>query len=139
MVVSRPTMYIFIIDDDPEDCELFYEAVKEVNSGFRCAHASDGKEAMLLLENDPDTLPDFIFLDINMPVMGGRECLTLIKQNPNLRNIPVIMYSTTSNPNEIKAFYSLGAHDFLVKPANFAKLVHALQSIIRGNGSSKNK
>ena len=132
-------MYIFLIDDDPEDCELFYEAVREVGSDFQCAHASDGKEGLSLLQNNPVRLPDFIFLDINMPAMNGKECLMHLKQHDKLRSIPVIMYSTTSNANEIKSFYNLGAHDFLIKPHNFSRLVEALRSIILANGKSESQ
>ena len=132
-------MYILIIDDDPQDCELFYEAVREVGSDFPCARAADGKEGLSLLQNDPIKLPDFIFLDINMPAMNGKECLMQIKQHDKLRSIPVIMYSTTSNANEIGSYRKLGAHDFLIKPHNFNRLVEALRSIILANGKSKDQ
>ena len=132
-------MYILIIDDDPQNCELFYKAVREVGSDFQCARAADGKEGLSLLQNDPIKLRDFIFLDINMPAMNGKECLMQIKQHDKLRSIPVIMYSTTSNANEIGSYRKLGAHDFLIKPHNFNRLVEALRSIILANGKSKDQ
>jgi CheY-like chemotaxis protein len=123
-------MLVLIIDDDSEDCELFQEAVSEVDRLIKCVSAKDGKEAVHLMNNGLPVMPDYIFLDINMPVMNGKECLVEIKKNPKLKNIPVIMYSTTSDTNEIRSYYSLGAHDFLIKPHNFKKLVEALSSII---------
>jgi CheY-like chemotaxis protein len=128
-------MLILIVDDDSEDRELFREAIAEIDPSIRCYSAKDGKDALREMNHGLD-LPDFIFLDINMPVMNGRECLIEIKKHTRLRQIPVIMYSTTSDTKEIKGFYSLGAHDFLIKPHNFKKLVEALSSIII---SSKSK
>jgi CheY-like chemotaxis protein len=123
-------MLVFIIDDDTEDSELFVEALREVDSSIICVHAKDGKEALHRLKSDLPKLPDYIFLDINMPVMNGRECIIEIKKIPQLKNTPVIMYSTTSDTNEIRGYYKLGAHDFLIKPGNFTKLIDALDSII---------
>ena len=123
-------MFVLIIDDDAEDRELFLEALKEIDTSIKVISAKDGKEAINLLENELVIHPDFIFLDINMPILDGRECLLYIKKKSRLRVIPVIMYSTTSDTNEIKDFYSIGAHDFLIKPANFRDLVEALESIV---------
>jgi CheY-like chemotaxis protein len=123
-------MLVLIIDDDTEDGELFIEAVREVNSSITCVHAKDGREALRRLRSELPKLPDYIFLDINMPVMNGRECIVEIKKTPQLKNIPVIMYSTTTDTNEIRGYYKLGAHDFLIKPGNFTKLIEALDSII---------
>jgi CheY-like chemotaxis protein len=130
-------MLILIVDDDSEDRELFREAIAEIDPSIRCYSAQDGKDALREMNHGLD-LPDFIFLDINMPVMNGRECLIEIKKHTRLRHIPVIMYSTTSDTMEIKGFYSLGAHDFLIKPRNFKKLVEALGSIISsGKGNTR--
>ena len=126
-------MFVLIIDDDTEDRELFHEAIGEVDSSIKCYTAKDGKEALSLMTRELVVLPDYIFLDINMPVMNGRECLAEIKKDSKLKAIPVIMYSTTSDTNEIRGYYTLGAHDFLIKPHNFKKLVEALNSIIVKN------
>jgi DNA-binding response OmpR family regulator len=123
-------MFVLIIDDDTEDRELFLEALKEVDGNIKGISAQDGREAMRLLENELVILPDFIFLDINMPIMNGKECLINLKKHRKLKAIPIVMYSTTSDTNEIKDFYKLGAYDFLIKPSNFRNLVEALESII---------
>lgn len=123
-------MVILIVDDDNDDAEFFTEAVNKVDPQIRCWVAKDGKQALHLLNKELVIPPDFIFLDINMPIMNGRETLTEIKKSTRLRDIPVIMYSTTSDTKEIKSFYDLGAYDFLIKPNNFQKLVEALSSII---------
>jgi DNA-binding NtrC family response regulator len=123
-------MFVLIIDDDTEDRELFLEALKEVDGHIKGISAQDGREALRLLENELVVLPDFIFLDINMPIMNGKECLVNLKKRGKLKGIPIVMYSTTSDTDEIKDFYKLGAYDFLIKPSNFRNLVDALKSII---------
>lgn len=121
-------MIVFYADDDPEDCMLFTEALQQIDSDLKAVIAKDGKEALAILETT-QLLPDYIFLDINMPLVNGKQCLIHIKKNPKLKNIPVIMYSTTSDTNEIQQYYKLGAHDFLIKPANFNVLCDCLESI----------
>jgi CheY-like chemotaxis protein len=121
-------MLVFYADDDREDCELFREALLQIDPAITCITAKDGREALAFLSHSKD-LPDYIFLDINMPVMDGKKCLIEIKKNIELRHIPVVMYSTTSDTNEIREYYKLGAHDFLIKPNNFSKLCESLDSI----------
>lgn len=123
-------MVILIVDDDAEDREFFKEALAEINPAIRCYVAKDGKDALYQLNQEIVLPPDYIFLDINMPLMNGRDCLIEIKKSAHHRHIPVIMYSTTSDTDEIKSYYVLGAYDFLIKPPNFKKLVEALTSII---------
>ncbi|HYC87463.1 MAG TPA: response regulator [Chryseosolibacter sp.] len=121
-------MTVFYADDDPEDCELFTEAIRQIDPEMKTILAKDGREALAYLQNTPD-IPDYIFLDINMPMVDGKRCLIEIKKTLKFRNTPVIMYSTTSDTNEIKEYYRLGAHDFLIKPNNFATLCESLESI----------
>jgi CheY-like chemotaxis protein len=121
-------MTVFYADDDQEDCDLFREALEQVDPALKCVIAKDGKEAITYLRYTKD-LPSYIFLDINMPLMNGKMCLVELKKDPRLKNIPVIMYSTTSDTNEIQQYYKLGAHDFLIKPDNFNVLCDSLESI----------
>ena len=122
-------MFILAVDDDEEDCELFCEAINQVDSSIKCIVAHDGGEAYRLLTHDLVIFPDLIFLDINMPVVDGKKCLTLLKSNQDLKHIPVIMYSTTSNDKEISGFKKLGA-EFIIKPNSFEKLVSTLANIL---------
>jgi DNA-binding NtrC family response regulator len=121
-------MIIFYADDDAEDCELFIEALQHIDPSIKCITAKDGKEALAFLQYTPE-LPDYIFLDINMPLVNGKKCLIEIKQNQRFAEIPVIMYSTTSDTFEIQEYYKLGAYDFLIKPNNFNVLCDSLDSI----------
>jgi DNA-binding response OmpR family regulator len=74
-------------------------------------------------------VPDYIFLDINMPMMDGKQCLKALKSMPEFEAVSVIMYSTSTDTREIKECYKLGAEDFLIKPHSFEKLVNDLTSI----------
>ena len=121
-------MVIFYADDDREDCELFREALAHIDTAITCITAKDGREALNYLDHC-EQLPDYIFLDINMPLVDGKQCLVEIKKSGKLKEIPVVMYSTTSDTNEIKEYYKLGAHDFLIKPNNFVTLCESLDSI----------
>lgn len=130
-------MVVLIADDDHEDCELFHEAIHDIDPQIKCWTARDGRQCLNFLTRELIMPPDYIFLDINMPLMNGRETLIEIKKNTKLRDIPVVMYSTTSDTKEIQGYYQLGAHDFLIKPNNFNKLVEALSSIIISTRTSK--
>jgi CheY-like chemotaxis protein len=121
-------MVILNVDDDQEDREFFCEALREIDSSIICLTAKSGTEALAILQNHMP-LPDFIFLDINMPMMDGKQCLKELKTIPELKHIPVIMYSTSTDTREIKECYKLGAEDFLIKPNNYQKLVNDITSI----------
>jgi CheY-like chemotaxis protein len=122
-------MVILCVDDDPEDREIFFEAVKESFTDVTFISADDGEAAYDLLTNPLTGIPDYIFLDINMPLMDGIKCLTLIKGNRNLKNIPVIVYSTTSSKQEIAKVESMGAQ-FLLKESDYRKLIFRISEIL---------
>jgi CheY-like chemotaxis protein len=124
-------MLIQIIDDDTDDLELFSEAVQAADPTVKC-HVSASCQKGILDLNRQSTLPDYIFMDVNMPVMNGKECLYYIKHHERLKHIPVIIFSTTSNGKEIDEFISLGALEFIVKPTSFQKLVEIIQHIFGG-------
>ena len=121
-------MVILNVDDDQEDREFFCDALREIDGSAICLTAASAMEALSMLQSDLP-MPDYIFLDINMPMMDGKTCLKELKRIPALKDIPVIMYSTSTDTKEIKECYQLGAEDFLIKPNNFEKLVNDLTSI----------
>lgn len=123
-------MLILLVDDDADDFGCFREALAESHPQARCLYACNGLAALDLLA-ELVVLPDYIFLDINMPLMNGRELMAKLKGHHGFKEIPVIIYSTTSNEAERVSFKELGAHHFLVKPAKFATLVDALKEIIK--------
>ena len=126
MVLRR----IFVIDDDIDDQELFIEAVKEINADIHCECASNGEEALTILGRS-DKLPDLIFLDLNMPRLNGKQCLERLKSSKVLRQIPVVIYSTSSQENDVRDTMALGAVHFLTKPSSFHELCETLNGLLQ--------
>jgi CheY-like chemotaxis protein len=122
-------MVILIVDDDAEDLELFVQAVAELDESVNCVEAYNGIEALKILKRN-SWLPNYIFLDINMPLMNGKKCLEEIKKDESYKQIPVIIYSTTNDINQIEECKKLGATDFLTKPDSFEVLKSSLQIIL---------
>jgi CheY-like chemotaxis protein len=87
-------MVILYADDDPEDHEVFAEIIQSINPAIRIIRADDGLQTMELLSND--SLPDIIFLDVNMPGLNGFQALTEIRQDERLKHLEVILYSTNT-------------------------------------------
>lgn len=119
---------IVMADDDIDDTEMFCEALVDVSKDIICHCALNGNEVMEILSNLTEK-PDLIFLDLNMPVMDGWECLKLLKKDKQCHDIPVIMISTSSHKNDIDTALSLGAIGYFVKPNNFNDLKFVLHSI----------
>lgn len=111
----------FIIDDDIEDQEIFAIAVEEIDSNIRCESAIDGIVALEKLKQD--FRPDFIFLDLNMPRMSGKETLQELRKIPALHDVPVIAYSTSSEIRDVEDMKRLGANHFITKPPDITSLI----------------
>ena len=122
-------MIILNVDDDLEDIEIFCDAVREIDPSIICMIAKSAEEALKILNSDIE-LPEYIFLDINMPKVDGNMCLKEIKRDPRLNRIPVIMYSTFSKKSDIETYKALDA-GFLVKQNSYYDLVKALRNVLK--------
>jgi len=122
------TKRIMLIDDDPDDQLFFRDAVHTVRPDLQCELASSCVEAFKQLEEAP---PDLIFMDLNMPVMNGFDCLAYLKKKSELRDIPVIVFTTSKNVNDINRTRQLGASWFMTKPDDFNVLCKKLNRIIQ--------
>jgi CheY-like chemotaxis protein len=120
-------MTILNIDDDNEDLMVFHDAVKTVNPLAKCFLAKNSKEAVGLLQHSIN--PDFIFLDIHMPLMDGRAALKEIRKLKRLATVPVIIYSSVIPTAEMESFKELGATNFLKKQNSFAELCEELKKL----------
>ncbi|HVX26431.1 MAG TPA: response regulator [Parafilimonas sp.] len=123
------TLSFFLVDDDTDDTSLFKEVLQEVNPSIIFNSAEDGQQALQFLKSSHDKLPDVIFLDLNMPRMSGKECLTEIKNDEKLHKIPVIMYTTSSQSKDIEETMQKGAICFITKPTNIKELKNILASV----------
>lgn len=121
--------FILFVDDDPEDFEIFREAFEQVNPDGQVVHHRDCDRALEFLRSNAEPLPDYIFLDVNMPTMTGEECLKLLKADPDLKKIPVIMYTTSVGPYEELKYRNMGATHSFEKPTRFPELVKLLRDL----------
>lgn len=119
---------IMLADDDPDDRELFSEAVSGNNADVESV--PNGIQLMKTLSHQEE-LPDFIFLDLNMPEKGGKECLQEIRQHARLKDVTVIIYSTSSSKKDIDETFDLGANLYITKPNSFTELQKTLKSILQ--------
>src|SRR5688572_6254658 len=105
-------MTILYVEDDPEDQELFQEAVQTIAPHTVCHFAGNGSEALEVIVKSK-VVPDYIFLDINMPEMNGKDFLRALKAKAGLSSIPVVIYSTSNREHDIQECRKLGAVDFI--------------------------
>lgn len=131
---------IFIADDDEDDRMLFLEAVEDLNLPAAVKAACDGQELLNTLEKTANRLPDMIFLDINMPIKNGFDCLGEIRSREDaLKEVKIIMLSTSKNADNIELCHKLGADFYAVKPSSFQGLKDLLQKVFEIDWSSIQK
>ena len=120
---------ILLVDDDADDQEIFLTALSQVTSDITCTAISSAVDALHKLTNKQISA-DVIFLDLNMPIMSGQQFLAEINKNPELKNIPVIIFSTSAHPPTIQLTKELGAKDFITKPDKYDDLIYILKTIL---------
>lgn len=124
-----PERAIYLADDDADDRMLFEEALREVSGQAQLTLAQDGQELLAMLAKEQH-VPDVIFLDLNMPRKNGIECLLELKQSPKLKHIPIVIFSTSSQPETVDKVYAAGAHFYVPKPRTFGVLKNVIQEIL---------
>jgi CheY-like chemotaxis protein len=122
-------MLIYLIDDDQEDHEIFDMALFETGISARLKCFSSASSVIDILKREA-AVPDFMFLDLNMPKINGLECLQLLSEDNFTQKSRIIIYSTSSNEKDVHQTRALGAHDYLVKPTNFSILVESIKQIL---------
>lgn len=127
----KQNLFCLLIDDDADDRDIFLMGLKRVDPTIELDYAVDGAEGIKRLKSYRSSLPDYIFLDLNMQVMNGKECLKAIKNIPELAEIPVIIYSTTLNEKIVYETLQCGAFDHIEKPAKIEMLEKYLKRIFQ--------
>ena len=122
---------LLCIDDDEEDATWIKEATTEIDPQIEFAGKRNGREAMKFLQQQKERnmLPSLILLDINMPVMDGKETLVAIKNDPELRNIPLVIFSTSNNRLDQFFFARFGA-EMVTKPSKLSELKHIIRQLV---------
>ena len=118
---------ILLADDDIDDCIFFKEALVELLLSKHLTTVNDGEQLMQLLTNETNVLPHVLFLDLNMPRKNGFECLTEIKLSKKLKQLPVIVFSTSFEQEVVNQLYKNGAQYFIRKPSEFSQFKNIIQ------------
>jgi CheY-like chemotaxis protein len=124
--MNSKLLNILLADDDIDDCHFFKEALEALPQTTKLTIVHDGDSLMNLLTEKRERLPHVLFLDINMPRKNGFECLSEIKNNETLKDLPVVMFSTSSAQDKINILFKNGADVYVRKPSNFAQLVQII-------------
>jgi len=121
--------HILLVDDDEDDRDFFRSVLTSIESSLVYQAAENGQDALQKL-NSGIPLPDLIFLDLNMPVMGGKQFLAEVKKRSHLKDIPIVILSTSSDKATISDTIDLGAVEFLTKPNKLSLLEGRLREIL---------
>ena len=116
------TRHILLADDDKDDQVLFKEALEELSLATHLTTVQNGEYLMQLLNDEKIQLPDILFLDLNMPRKNGFECLSEIKGTEKLKRLPVIIFTTSYEPEVVDLLYKKGAQYYIRKPNDFEQL-----------------
>ena len=120
-VIMSRSYTILYVDDDHDDLLIISDAFEKYTDNLRIVHAHNGHEGLQVLNNLQDKLPCLIIMDINMPLMDGKETLAAIRKNKIYDNIPIVIFSTSEKPEDKKFAASLDA-DFITKPIRYSAM-----------------
>jgi CheY-like chemotaxis protein len=123
------TNNILLIDDDPEEFDIFCNTIADLDKSIGCIHALNCKDGFQKLEVS-EGLPRYIFLDLNMPGSHGRNCLERIKKHPIYSRVPVFVYTTSNRQVDMEESKKLGAQMFITKPGTEKELKEVLSYVI---------
>jgi CheY-like chemotaxis protein len=126
-------LFILLADDDEDDRMFFKEALQEIRIKTVVTLVNDGFQLMKYLNNPDNRLPDVIFLDLNMPVKSGFECLEEIRSDSRLRSLAIAIYSTSSSDENIEEAFVSGANIYIKKPNSFSLLKNILEQVMSLN------
>ena len=126
-------MKIVLVDDDEDDRMFFADALQEIEIKTELIEFHNGKEVLDYLSEPTAERPHLIFLDLNMPVMDGFQCLREIRKNPDFKDLVVAIYSTSSSERDIEETFVNGANIYINKPNKFEDLKKTIGQVVRRN------
>ena len=133
---SEQTLNILLADDDNDDRIFFEKALKEIPIATHLTIVHDGEQLMNYLSKNSEHLPDVLFLDLSMPRKTGFECLTEIKENKKLKNLPVVVFTTSFGHSidfeqtMINTLSGIGSLDYVRKPADIEQLKKIIHKVL---------
>lgn len=128
--MQHDSILITLADDDEDDRLFFTDAFEELKINTIVNTVNNGKEMLNYLNNPETILPNIIFLDLNMPILNGIDCLKQIKQNDKFKDIAIAIYSTSSSDQDVEDTFVLGANIYIKKPSNFDDLKKILSDVV---------
>jgi len=135
MKSNTDKLKILLVEDDADDRKFFKDALEGLDLNTTLVEVVDGAACINYLSNDKNDKPDLIFLDLNMPVMDGFECLENIRTISEHKKTIVAIYSTSASERDIERTFNNGANIYLNKPIKLSELKKALKQIITTNWS----
>ena len=121
---------IFLVDDDEDDRLIFSEALNEVSTRHEYREFRDGKELVDYFADPENPLPHIIFLDLNMPLMDGKETLAFLRNSPRFKEMSIAIFSSSDSDADIEHTFVLGANIFIRKPTGYEKLKKTIKAIV---------
>ncbi|WP_405384196.1 response regulator [Maribacter sp. LLG6340-A2] len=137
--MAENKLHIALVDDDEDDRSFFEEAIEEINIATQLFLFENGREILKYLNMDHALMPKLIFLDLNMPVINGIQCLREIRSNDHLNDVKVAIYSTSSSTTDIESAFAEGANLYVTKPDSFKKLTKIIYNILHIDWAKSNK
>ncbi|GAA3749543.1 MULTISPECIES: response regulator [Flavobacterium] len=128
--MNKEHYYLLLADDDEDDCLFFKEALDEITIGTTLSMVHDGVQLMNYLKTNISNLPDVLFLDLNMPRKNGLECLDEIKNDEELKALPIIIFSTSLDGEIVDKLYQKDASFYIRKPGEFSKLKNVIEKAL---------
>ena len=118
---------ILLADDDSDDCLFFKQALSQIAPLATLTTVNDGEQLINYLTENEQNLPDVLFLDINMPRKNGLECVSEMKKNSKLKDVSIIMFSTSNSWDTINMLFKSGVNVYIHKPNDFSQLKQIIQ------------
>ena len=131
--MEKEYIHIILADDDEDDRLFFTDAFDELKITTKVQTCNDGVELMEYLNKDDSVLPNVLFLDLNMPMKNGIECLHEIKADKRFDDIIIAIYSTSSSEEHIEETFICGANIYIKKPSDFSELKRVLSYVVTLN------
>ena len=122
---------VILVDDDEDDIDMFKTAFSKLKVKSTLQYFRNGVQVMEYFKDENSEIPHILFLDLNMPLMGGKEVLYKLRADERFRNLPIAIYSTSNLERDIEDTLSLGANIYIVKPYDFKKLEKALENVLK--------
>lgn len=131
---SQPTPLLLVVEDSNEDFEVLQRFIKRSPVNVSIERCVSGEQALAFLQPCDQALtpvrPGLILLDLNLPGTDGREVLRQVKQDQQLRTIPVVIFTTSNSPKDVEDCYQYGVNSYIVKPINFEQLKRDIQALL---------